>query len=107
MFKKILIGGAIISTMMFGDYINILDKTIYPLKYNQQIDKESYQRPFKLRKKYVINEKNNLEVYIGYNKKWAKVKKNLITNERNLEEILAEKGKKIKESFTKWYKKNL
>jgi hypothetical protein len=106
MFKKILIGGAIISTMMLGDYINILDKTIYPLKYNQQIDKESYQRPFKLRKRYIINKKDCLEVYIGHDNKWAKVKRNLVTIDRNLEEILAEKGKKIKENFLKWYNRN-
>lgn len=103
MFKKILIGGAIISTMMLGDYINILDRTIYPLKYNQKIDNNSYQRPFKLRKKYVINNNDCLEIHIGHNNKWAKVKKDLITKDRDLDEILAEKGRKIKEEFLEWY----
>lgn len=106
MFKKIITGGIIVSAMMFGDYINVLDKTIYPLKYNQKIDEQSYQRPFKLKKRYVINKDDYLEVHIGYGNQWAKVKRNLVTTDRKLEEILIEKGKEIQESFTKWYQKN-
>lgn len=101
-----MIGGTIALTMMTGDYINILDKTIYPLKYSHKIDKDSYQRPFKLRKRYVINENNNLEVHIGNNEKWAKVRKSLTTSDKNLDEVLSEKGQKLKEDFLKWYRKN-
>ncbi|MCG2718970.1 MAG: hypothetical protein L6408_09100 [Nanoarchaeota archaeon] len=111
--KGILIGAAILASTIIGDYCNVGDRFIEPLRYrNTKVDSESYQKPFELEKKYVINEEGNLEVYIGYDHEWYKVDKNLRVNERTLGELLKDESGEIKDylkeksdDIKEWYNK--
>jgi hypothetical protein len=80
-------------TAMLGDSSNINDKITNPIRYrNVKVDPKTYQQPFKLRKKYVVNEKGMMELQIGHNEKWYLVEKELRVNERTLEQMMKEKG---------------
>jgi hypothetical protein len=78
-----------------GDALDLNDRTINPLIYrNVLIAKESYQRPFQLRKRYVVNRKGFLETHIG-DEKFYKLPPSLDTKCKTLEELLKERGKRI------------
>ena len=105
MLKKIILATAAIATIAScGDYVNILDKTYYPLAYSEPVDKESYQKPFRLRKRYIVNNKDLLEVQIGRENEWITVKPDLSTKVMGVDEIIILKGKRIKDSLMEWYR---
>jgi len=109
--KTLLICAAILASAVLGDYYNIKDRLIEPLKYrNVKVDPGCYQNPFQLEKKYYINEEGNLEVYIGNKDEWYKVDQDLRVNERSLTEMVKEEGSKIRpyikkkiEDLKEWY----
>lgn len=113
-YKTLLIGAAIFASAILGDYCNIKDRFIEPIRYkNVKIDSESYQKPFQLRKKYYVNEKGRLEVYTGYDGEWYKVDKDLRVNERGICEMLKEESKEVKPYVRKkvddlidWYERS-
>jgi len=91
--------------MGLGDKFDVLDKMYYPVKYRKiKVDKDCYQEPFKIKKKYLVNKDGFLEVYIGDGKNFYKVKKGFRVNERSFEEILKEEIKKIVKKGKSWYK---
>lgn len=101
----------------YGDKLDVNDRIINPVAYrNVLADKESYPRPFKLRKRYVINEKGMLETYIGEGNRWHKVGKDLTVNSeleriaRKTKEARKELEKKIIEetnNFVNWLEEEL
>lgn len=94
--KTILVSAAILASAYLGDYYNVKDRFVEPIRYrNVKIDSETYQKPFQLQKKYKVNEKGNLEVYVGEGEKWYKVDKDLRVNERSLGEKLKYETKEI------------
>lgn len=102
-YKALLIGASIIGASILGDYCNIKDRIIEPLRYKKvQIDSKSYPKPFALEKRYKINDKGKLEVYIGYGNKWYKVNQDLRVNERSLKDMLEDEGKENYQKFKKW-----
>lgn len=113
-YRYFLVGSAIFASAVLGDYCNVKDRFIEPMKYrNIKVDSEGYQKPFQLGKKYRINEKGYLEVYIGNSNTWYKVDKELRANERSFSEQLNEESKKVKsylkgkfDSLRGWYERN-
>ncbi len=100
-YKWIIVGGAIIASAFLGDYLNISDKIEY-LKYKEvKVDPEGYDKPFKIEKRYRVNKKGFLEVYIGHDNKWYKVKKDMRVNERCILKIIQEEGKKARDDIIK------
>lgn len=96
-FKPVLIGVAILASVVLGSYLNLKDRIIEPVRYrNIKVDSQVYQKPFKLKKKYMVNKNGDLEVYLGNKDEWYKVGKGLRVNEKNLSEILKEDIGKIK-----------
>jgi len=96
-FKALFIGAAILASAVAGDYCNVKDRFIEPVRYkNVNVDQESYQKPFNLQKKYQTNEKGELEVYIGEEDEWYKVDKDLRVNERELSEMIKDEAKNLK-----------
>jgi len=78
---------AVCGALAAGDYYNIIDKFVYPFKYYKNKPEENFhQSPFSLEKMYVVNEKGNLETYIGNNNKWVEVKESMF--EENKEDAL-------------------
>ena len=99
-YKILLVGAAILASAVIGDYCNVKDRFIEPVRYrNVKIDPKGYQKPFQLQKKYQVNEKGSLEVYIGNDGSWYKVDKNLRVNKKGLNELLKEEGRDIKSYF--------
>lgn len=98
-----LIGGAAI----LGDSCNVNDRFINPIVYrNFKVDQKSYQKPFKLQKKYSVNENGMLEVYIGNNEQWYKVGRELRVNERSLDQMLKEQGSEVARILKEKYEQN-
>lgn len=94
--KILLISTAILASAYLGDHYNVKDRFVEPVRYmNVKVDPETYQKPFSLQKKYQINKKGNLEVYLGNDKEWHKVNKELRVNERNLYEKLKDDTKEV------------
>ena len=94
--KVLFIGSAIIASAVIGDYCDVKDRFIEPVRYrNTKIDSETYQKPFQLKKKYQLNEKGELEVYIGNDGEWYKVDRELRVNERELDEMIQDETDKI------------
>lgn len=94
--KILLVSTAILTSAYLGDCYNVKDRFVEPIKYrNVRVDPKSYQKPFELEKKYQLNEKGNLEVYIGCDKEWHKVSEELRVNERNLGEMVRKETKDI------------
>jgi len=96
----LLLAGAAVA----GDSCNVNDKFINPIRYrNVKVDPKSYQKPFKLQKKYTQNEQGMLELQIGHDEKWYFVNKELRVNERSLEQMMKDQGnefaKAIKEKY--------
>ena len=110
-FKTLFIGTAVLASAVIGDYCNVKDNFIEPVKYRAvKVDSESYQKPFQLQKKYLVNEEGNLEVYIGEGNEWYKVDKDLRVNERKLGEMIKDESKEIKpfvkkkiDDLIEWY----
>lgn len=110
--KTLLVASAILASAVLGDYCNVKDRFIEPVRYrNVKVDADCYQKPFKLQKKYQINEGGDLEVYIGNDNTWYKVSKDLRVNEKSLNELWEEKSEEIKSyikdkinGLTDWYK---
>jgi gas vesicle protein len=97
---SLLMAGAAI----LGDSCHINDKFVNPIKYrNAKIEPTTYQQPFKLQKKYTLNEKGMLEVHIGHGEKWHKVSNELRANERSLEQMLKDQGNEIAKSIKEKY----
>lgn len=95
-FKTLLISTTILASAYLGDCYNVKDRFVEPIKYrNVKIDPKTYQKPFQLEKKYQVNEKGNLEVYIGYDKEWHKVSEEMRVNERSFGEKIKEETKDI------------
>lgn len=100
--KILLTGAVILVSAVLGDYCDVKDNFIDPVRYrNIKIDQDCYQKPFQLRKKYKINKKGNLELYIGSNDEWYKVEKGLRVNERSIGELLKEGSEEVKEYIKK------
>ncbi|MEM4245132.1 MAG: hypothetical protein QXR60_02935 [Candidatus Nanoarchaeia archaeon] len=98
----ILAGAAII-----GDSCNVNDKFVNPIRYrNVKVEPTSYQKPFKLQKKYIQNEKGMLEVYIGHGEVWHKVNNELRVNERSIESMLKDHGSEVAKKIRKKYEEN-
>ena len=96
-YKTFIAGAAILASAVLGDCCNVKDRFIEPVRYrNVSVDCEGYQKPFQLQKKYDMNEKGELEVYIGNDNQWYKVYKDMRVNERRLNEILKEDVKEVK-----------
>lgn len=94
--KILLVSSAVLASAYLGDCYNVKDRFVEPVKYrNVKVDPKTYQKPFQLQKKYQINEKGKLEVYIGYNKEWHKVSEEMRVNERSLSEKLKYETKEI------------
>ncbi len=94
--KILLVSTAVLASAYLGDHYNVKDRFVEPIRYrNAKIDLESYQKPFQLQKKYEINKKGSLEVYIGNDKEWHKVSKELRVNERSLGEKLKDETKEV------------
>jgi len=101
-FKTLLISTAIMASAYLGDCYNVKDRFVEPIRYrNVRIDSKTYQKPFQLEKKYQINEKGELEVYLGEGDKWYKVSKDLRVNERGLYEKLKDDTKEVVPYFKK------
>ncbi|MBM3199516.1 hypothetical protein FJZ53_01175 [Candidatus Woesearchaeota archaeon] len=94
--KYAAIGALMLGSAVLGDYCNIKDRIIEPIMYrNVKIDEHTYHKPFQLEKKYKINEKGNLEVYLGCDKEWYKVSEELRVNERSLGQSIKKETKEI------------
>lgn len=112
--KALIIGTALLASTVFGDYYNVLDRFVRPARYwSVRVDPKCYQRPFQLQKRYKVNEKGDLEVYIGEGDRWHKVSKDLRVNERSLGEKLKDETKEVFPYFKKkvedlveWYKRS-
>lgn len=97
--KKTFIATSLIFFAMFlGDKINILDKTVNHLYYNQEISEKTYQDPFKLHKEYRINDEGKLEVYFGDNQLYL-VDENLRVNPPTLKDYIKETGSDLIDKF--------
>lgn len=113
-FKILLVSTAILASAYLGDHYNVKDRFVEPISYrNVKIDSKTYQKPFQLQKKYQVNEKGKLEVYIGCDKEWHKVSEELRVNERSLSEKLKDETKEIVpyikkkvEDLVEWYKRS-
>jgi hypothetical protein len=94
--KILLVSTAVLASMYLGDHYNVKDRFVEPIRYrNVKVDSKTYQKPFQLQKKYQVNEKGKLEVYIGYDKEWHKVSEELRVNERSLGEKLKDETKEV------------
>lgn len=93
---------AILTSAVVGDYTNIMDNTVNPAIYRGP--KSGCKEPFKLQKKYVVNEEGFIEVYIGYDGNYYKVEDGIRVNERSFEEMLKEEIDQVYEGSKKWYK---
>lgn len=101
------IGCLMIGASILGDSCNVNDRFINPIRYrNVRVEPTSYQKPFKLQKKYIQNEKGMLEVYIGYDNKWHKVGRELRVNERSLQEMLKDQGDEVAKIIKEKYEQN-
>jgi len=111
--KHLVVGTAIIVSAFAGDYFDLNDRIVNPIRYRDvEIDEKSCKKPFQLKKRYIINKDNKLETYIGYDEKWYKVEKGIRVNERTLAEMLKEECEKIRpyidmkiEDLIEFYKK--
>ncbi len=98
-----LIAGA----AMLGDSCNVNDKFINPIRYrNVKVDPKNYQKPFKLQKRYVQNERGMLEVHLGHDEKWYKVSNELRVNERSLDQMLKDHGNEVTKMMKQKYEQN-
>lgn len=96
--KTLIVGAAILASAVLGDYCNVKDNFIEPIRYkNVKVDSSCYQKPFQLQKRYHVNKQGFLEVYIGHNNTWYKVSKDLRVNEKNLCDMLKEESREIKD----------
>ena len=96
-YKAILAGAVILASAVLGDYCNVKDRFIEPVRYRSvNVDSGCYPKPFQLQKKYKINDDGRLDVYIGSSDKWCKVDKDLRVNERGIGEMLKEESKNLK-----------
>ncbi|MDP2906639.1 MAG: hypothetical protein Q8O03_01750 [Nanoarchaeota archaeon] len=94
--KILLVSTALLTSAYLGDCYNVKDRFVEPIMYrNVKVDSKTYQKPFQLQKKYQVNEKGKLEVYIGCDKEWHKVSEELRVNERSLGEKLKDETKEI------------
>ncbi|MDP2909030.1 MAG: hypothetical protein Q8N77_04470 [Nanoarchaeota archaeon] len=94
--KALLIGTALLASAYLGDYYNVNDRFVEPLRYrNVKFDPKCYQDPFRIQKKYKINEEGSLEVYVGHDNRWHIVSKELRVNERKLSEMVKDETKGI------------
>jgi len=111
--KNIIVGTAILASAVIGDYYNVKDHVIEPLRYwNVKIDSKTYQKPFRLEKKYIINQEGNLEVYLGHDHEWYKIEEDMRINKRTLTDLLKEESddfieylKNKAEEIKEWYEK--
>lgn len=99
----LLMAGAAI----LGDSCHVNDRFVNPIRYrNVKADPTTYQKPFKLQKKYVQNEKGMLEVYIGDGERWHKISNELRVNERSIDQMLKEHGNELARKIKERYKQN-
>ncbi len=113
-FKILLVSTAVLASAYLGDHYNVKDMFVEPIRYrNVKVDSKTYPKPFQLQKKYQVNEKGKLEVYIGCDKEWHKVSEELRVNERSLGERLKYETKEVFPYFKKkvedlaeWYKRS-
>lgn len=90
-----------------GDCYNVNDRVVNPVRYrNIKIAPETYQKMFKLQKKYVINENRMLEVHIGHKEEWHKVSKELRVNERSMKQMLKDKGDELAKNLKEKYEQS-
>ncbi len=109
-----MVTGAMAASAIVGDHMDVNDKAIYPIVYKDVlVAEDSYQKPFDLKKRYVMNQDGFLEVWVG-DERFFKVKKGLKVNDKSLESLLKEKGniiwkrtkregKRILMDFKEWY----
>lgn len=96
----LLLAGAAVA----GDSCNVNDRLINPIRYrNVKVDPKTYQKPFRLQKKYIQNEQGMLEVHIGHNEKWYVVSKDLRVNERGLEQMMKDQGNEFARAIKEKY----
>lgn len=94
--KILLVSTAVLASAYLGDNYNVKDRFVEPVRYrNTKVDSKTYQKPFQLQKKYKINEKGKLEVYIGCDKEWNKVSEEMRVNERSLGEMVKKETQDI------------
>lgn len=104
--KAFGIGLMLTGAAMIGDCCNVNDHFVNPIRYrNVRIEPTSYQKPFKIQKKYVINETGMLELHIGHDQKWYKTGKELRVNERSLEQMLKDQGNELARNIKEKYEK--
>ncbi len=105
--KAILASAALSAAAVVGDYSDVIDRVINPVRYNGvAVEENFYMHPFSLHKEYRINKAGNLEVYFGDGKVYP-VGKELRVNERSLvdhvkdeaESFFRENGRRIGKFF--------
>ncbi len=102
--KKLGLICVLAGAAFLGDSCNVNDKIVNPVRYrNVKVDPKSYQNPFKMQKKYVLNENGMLELHLGHNSTWYKVGKELRVNERSLEQMLKDQGEEIAKAIKEKY----
>lgn len=90
-----------------GDSCNVNDKFVNPIRYrNAKVDPTSYQKPFRLQKKYMLNDKGMLEVYVGHSESWHKISNELRVNERSIEQMLKDHGNEVAKKIKEKYQQN-
>ncbi|MBS3108102.1 hypothetical protein J4468_04275 [Candidatus Woesearchaeota archaeon] len=93
---------------ILGDKLNINDKIINPIIYKgNKVSKDCYQNPFIIEKRYFINEKKELEIYVGCNERWYKIDKDLRTNKPTLEELAKEELSNITDQIINYMKNKI
>jgi len=96
-----------IGTAILGDSCNVNDRFVNPIVYrNTSIEPTSYQKPFKIQKRYTKNEKGMLEVQIGYKENWHKISREMRVNERGLDQMLKDQGEEIAKTMKEKYRQN-
>lgn len=86
-----------------GDNYNILDNVYFPWKYSDvKVAGDCYQQPFELKKRYRVNQDNELEVFFGHGKLY-RVKKDLSVNQKSFKEILENKGDSLMQRSRKLF----
>ncbi len=90
--KLFFIAGGLVATLVAGDHYNVLDKFFYPYHYREKkVEEGFYPEPFVLEKRYLVNEKGNLEVYIGKENEWVPVTQSALEKDPNKDTGVVEK----------------
>ncbi|MFH1455329.1 MAG: hypothetical protein ABIF40_00060 [archaeon] len=84
------------SSMYLGDYCNVIDNVVNPVRYrNTIVAEECYNEPFDLKKMYRINGQGELEVYLGANGEYYLVEDELRVHPKTFKEFTEQPFKEI------------